>query len=97
MRCRICWKVATAAFLAILVVELIVLVPSYRKYALDWRSAQLDRVSSALTAGVAMLADARSDTAAIEAVLTRISEPSPDSKEVWRFFPAESTKIAFAY
>jgi len=35
--CRICRKVAFATFIAILVVEAIVLIPSYSNYARDWK------------------------------------------------------------
>ncbi len=53
--CRICWKVAAAAFLAILFVEAIVLIPSYRNYALDWQKSRTSEVRYALQTAISLL------------------------------------------
>ncbi|WP_165839999.1 putative bifunctional diguanylate cyclase/phosphodiesterase [Motiliproteus coralliicola] len=41
---RICWTVAFGTFLAILVVEAIILVPSYQNFSRDWQQQRIDEV-----------------------------------------------------
>lgn len=49
--CRVCGKVALATFLAILIAEVIILIPSYVKFANEWRQSEAERALAA-TRGV---------------------------------------------
>ncbi len=44
--CRLCRKVAFAVFLAILIIELIILIPSYQKHSRDWQSNQASHIEA---------------------------------------------------
>lgn len=52
LRSKVCRKVSLVTFLAILIVEIIILIPSYNKYSLDW---QQERNNEVLTASQLLL------------------------------------------
>ena len=45
--CRVCWKVALATFIAIILAEAIILIPSYHNYSRDWQNNRQGQVLSA--------------------------------------------------
>lgn len=47
LNCRICWKVALATFFAVLLVEAIILIPSYKNYSRDWQQNKHEQALSA--------------------------------------------------
>ncbi|PCH60631.1 MAG: hypothetical protein COC05_03750 [Gammaproteobacteria bacterium] len=58
LNCRICWSVALATFLAILIVEAVIFIPSYKNYGRGW---QKNREAQALLATQAVLATLSDD------------------------------------
>lgn len=58
--CRICWRITAITFLAILVVEAIILIPSTRNYERD-RLLHLDGVGEVAARGILMTADWTTD------------------------------------
>jgi len=72
-RCRLCWRITLAVFVAIFVVEAVILVPSYQNYQRDLL-ARLDEVGrGAVTASFAL--DGGSDRQLLDVgqTLTRVS------------------------
>ena len=83
--CRICWKVAAAAFLAILFVEAIVLIPSYRNYALDWQQSRASEARYALQTTLSLLG---SDAQNVHQVSAAIGQIAADTHiRGWRILP----------
>lgn len=70
VRCRICRRVTAATFLAVLLVEAVILIPSYDNYERD-RLAQMNEVG--LTASRGIVAAARQPNGVEDAVRTWLS------------------------
>ncbi|WP_407949712.1 sensor histidine kinase [Parvibaculum sp.] len=51
VRCRLCWRITAMVFLAIMVIEAAILVPSYRNYERDRLASVFDAASAAVDAG----------------------------------------------
>ncbi len=67
LSCRICWKVALATFLTILVVEAAILIPSYQNYDRDWKQ---NREMQVLSEVQGVLSSVRvSGTASVEEMI----------------------------
>ncbi len=47
LSCRVCWKVAFATFVAVILAEAIIFIPSYYNYSKDWQKNRQDQVLSA--------------------------------------------------
>lgn len=92
--CRICWKVAAAAFLAILFVETIVLIPSYRNYALDWQKSRTSEVRYALQTMISLM---NSDTKNVHQVSASIQQIAKDVHILgWRILPRDPNAEIFS-
>ncbi len=52
--CRLCWRIATAVMLAIVVIEAIILVPSYRNYERDLLTRLEETGKATVTAGLGL-------------------------------------------
>ncbi|SDG06311.1 Signal transduction histidine kinase [Limimonas halophila] len=61
LRCRLCWRVAAVVFLSILLVEAVILVPSYFDYRSDLVARARHGGQAALTALLSPVADGRSE------------------------------------
>lgn len=64
-RCRLCWRITAAVFLAILLIEAVILVPSYRNYERD-RIGEFSRAASSAVEAAFRVAG-RSDSADLPA------------------------------
>ena len=85
--CRICWKVAAAAFLAILFVEAVVLIPSYRNYALDWQKSRASQVRYALQTTLSLMG---SDAQNAQQLSAGIQQIAADTHILgWRILPGD--------
>lgn len=51
VRCRLCWRITAMVFLAIMVIEAAILVPSYRNYERDRLASSFDAAAAAVEAG----------------------------------------------
>lgn len=91
LRCRICWKVALATFFSILIVEAIILVPSYHNYARDW---QLNRASQSLAAVRGAISSARDKDISDPAVMAERLDAITQSRQLmgWRLHPVGNGK-----
>ncbi len=89
-QCRVCWKVALAAFLAILVVETIVLIPSYRNYALDWQESRSNEAFSAVQAAISLAGENALNPSEISKSIQLIAKSAHILG--WRILPLESNQ-----
>ncbi len=89
-QCRVCWKVALAAFLAILVVETIVLIPSYRNYALDWQESRSNEALSAVQAAISLAGENALNPSEISKSIQLIAKSAHILG--WRILPLESNQ-----
>ncbi|PKP70918.1 MAG: hypothetical protein CVT83_03360, partial [Alphaproteobacteria bacterium HGW-Alphaproteobacteria-5] len=51
VRCRLCWRITAMVFLAIMVIEAAILIPSYRNYERDRLASTFDAATAAVEAG----------------------------------------------
>ncbi|PKP78823.1 MAG: hypothetical protein CVT81_02160 [Alphaproteobacteria bacterium HGW-Alphaproteobacteria-3] len=51
VRCRLCWRITAMVFLAILMAEAVILIPSYRNYERDRLVSMFDSAAAAVEAG----------------------------------------------
>ncbi|MBL1294347.1 MAG: EAL domain-containing protein [Thiotrichales bacterium] len=73
--CRICRSVALATFLAIIIVEIIIFIPSYHNFSQDWQNDQID--TALTTTQFALLASSGGSVATpiqVSAVLNELKK-----------------------
>ena len=75
LSCRVCWRVALATFIAIVLAEAIILIPSYHNYSEDWKQNRQDQVISAARGIFASLGQKDlNDPSAIAECLNKLSD-----------------------